>query len=289
MSNPNFTPFGGTEVRNVEIDNARVVVLPFCYENAPSYGTGSRMGPFHILDASVQLESLDEESMFEWGRLPIHTAEPFFPSNEPEQAVLQMKKKAEQVIKRKQFLLSLGGDHAISLGPIMAAADAFPDIGVVQIDAHLDLRNEWNGSRFNHACVMRRVMDDLKIPVVQIGIRSFSVEESEYIKKKKLTPFYAHEIEPSDNSWHSEALSLLPEHVYITIDIDGLDPSVVPGTGTPEPGGLSYRQLVHLIKTIGTNRAVIAADVTELAKIESSRVSEFTAAKIVTKIFVYCL
>ena len=289
MNSASHTPFGGTETENIEIEKARVVVLPLCYENEPSYGTGSREGPDHILNASVQLESLDEESGVEWTRIPIHTAEPFFPPSDPEQAVFQIKKKAEKVIEKKQFLLSLGGDHAISLGPIMAAADAYPDIGVVQIDAHLDLRDEWNGSRYNHACVMRRVNGDFKIPVVPIGIRSFSVEEAEYVKINNLTVFYAHEIDACDHSWTARVLDHLPEHVYITIDLDGLDPAVIPGTGTPEPGGLSYRQLVHLIKTIGADRNVIAADVTELTKIKGSRVSEFTAAKIVTKILVYCL
>ena len=289
MSNMNFTPFGGTEIENAEIDKARIVVLPFCYENAPSYGSGSKEGPYHILNASEQLENLDEESMIEWSRLPIHTAEPLFPSNDPEQAVLQMKKEAEKVIQRRQFLMSLGGDHAVSLGPIMAAAEAYPDIGVVQVDAHLDLRDKWNGSRYNHACVMRRVIGDLDLPAVQIGIRSFCSEEAEYVKKKSLTPFYAHEINTPDNTWSTRVLDFLPAHVYITIDLDGLDPSVLPATGTPEPGGLSYRQLVQLIKIIGAHRNVIAADVTELTKIKDSQVSEFTAAKIVTKLFVYCL
>jgi agmatinase len=289
MNKASHTHFGGTETENIEIEKARVVVLPLCYENAPSYGTGSQAGPYHILNASEQLESLDEEALVEWARIPIHTLEPFSPPSDPERAVIQIKKKAEKVIRKKQFLLSLGGDHAISLGPIMAAADTYPDLGVVQIDAHLDLRDEWNGSRYNHACVMRRVHGDIKIPVVPIGIRSFSVEEAEYVKKNKLTVLYAHEIDAFDTSWAAGALDLLPEHVYITIDLDGLDPAVIPGTGTPEPGGLSYRQLVHLIKTIGINRNVIGADVTELAKIKGSQVSEFTAAKIVTKILVYCL
>jgi len=200
-----------------------------------------------------------------------------------------MKKAAAAVLKRNKFLLSLGGDHAISIGPIMAAAEIHPDIGVLQIDAHLDLRDFWNGSRYNHACVMRRVADDIKIPFVQVGIRSFSPVEAGYMKRKKLKPFYAHDIDPMDDSWIDKAISFLPEKVYMTIDLDGLDPSVIPGTGTPEPGGLSYRQLVKLIKTVGGKRKVIAADITELAKIEGSQVSEYTAAKIATKIFIYCL
>ena len=176
----------------------------------------------------------------------------------------------------------------LSIGPVRAAARQYPDIGVLQFDAHLDLREKWNGSRFNHACVMRRVADDIGVPIVQVGIRSFSPEEADYIQLKGLRPFFAHGIDPIDPSWIQTVLEVLPQNVYLTIDLDGLDPGVLPGTGTPEPGGLSYRQLVNLIKAVGRHRTVIAADITELAPIEGSHVSEFTAAKIATKIFVNC-
>ncbi|MBU1052261.1 MAG: agmatinase [Proteobacteria bacterium] len=281
--------FGSNEVSPRGFDNSKIVVLPLCYENAPSYGIGSQDGPYHILDASMQLESMDEETLVNWEDIGIHTLKPLIPANDPEKAVKEMKKAAKAVLEKDKFLLSLGGDHAISIGPIMAAAQIYPDIGVLQVDAHLDLRNSWNGSKYNHACVMRRVVDDIKIPVVQVGIRSFSEEESEYVKKNKLKPFYAHKIESSDDSWIDKVAQTLPEKVYMTIDLDGLDPSVLPGTGTPEPGGLSYRQLIRLIKAVGKKRKVIAADINELSKIDGSNVSEFTAAKIATKIFVYCL
>ena len=281
--------FGDAETPAVGLDDARVVILPLCYENAPSYGTGSKEGPLHILNASVQLESIDEETLTNWGKAGTRTLPPLVPSNDPKKAVNEMKRAAAAVLEKNKFLLSLGGDHAISIGPIMAAAEIHPGIGVLQIDAHLDLRNRWNGSKYNHACVMRRVADDIKIPFVQVGIRSFSPGEAGFVKRKKLKPFYAHDIDPLDDSWIDKAVNSLPEKVYLTIDLDGLDPSVIPGTGTPEPGGLSYRQVVRLIKTVGGKRKVIAADINELAKIEGSQVSEYTAAKIATKIFVHCL
>ncbi len=289
MNEKKIMNFGDSEVPSPGLKDARIVILPLCYENAPSYGAGSREGPLHILNASVQIESIDEETLTGWGAAGIHTLTPLAPSDDPEKAVNEMKKAAVAVLKRKKFLLSLGGDHAISIGPIAAAAEIHPDIGVLQVDAHLDLRNSWNGSRYNHACVMRRVADDIKVPFVQVGIRSFSPGEAGYVKRKKLKPFYAHDIDPLDDSWMDKAVSLLPEKVYMTIDLDGLDPSVVPGTGTPEPGGLSYRQLVKLIKAVGKEKTVVAADINELAKIEGSQVSEYTAAKIATKIFIHCL
>lgn len=288
MSDPIFKHFGGFEVDPPGLEEAGIVVLPLCYERSPSYGEGSRKGPFHILAASEQIESMDEETLVDWSEFPIYTANPLFPSGNPEKAVMEMKKAAEPFLKAGKFLLSLGGDHAITIGPVKAAKEIYPEIGVLQIDAHTDLRNEWNGSRYNHACVMRRLADDVKVPFVQVGIRSFSPEEARLIEKRGYRPFYANEIFPWENSWIDRAIDALPEKVYITLDLDGLDPSAIPGTGTPEPGGLTYRQVVDLIKKVGKNRSVVAADINELVKIEGSSVSEYTAAKLATKIFVYC-
>lgn len=282
-----FTPFGGNQMRT-DREQAEIVVLPLCYEGAVSYGTGTGEAPFYFLDASDQLEMIDEETLTDWSLSKIHTAEPIFPSSDPETEVMRMKEAAKAVLETGKFLLSVGGDHAIAIGPIMAAAEIFPNLGVLQIDAHADLRNEWNGSRYNHACVMRRVADDLKLPFVQVGIRSFSPEEKEYIERQGLAPFYAHTLDPSDPGWMEKATESLPENVYLTIDLDGLDPSVIPGTGTPEPGGLSYRQLIGLLRILGRKRNVVAADICELAKIPGTQVSEYTAAKIATKIFVFC-
>ncbi|MES0446851.1 MAG: agmatinase [Desulfobacterales bacterium] len=288
MDKKKFIPFGGNETQINDINQSRIVVLPLCYENAPSYGTGSGQAPFHILDASLHVERLDEEAMVDWSTHKIHTLQPLFPSDDPQEAVAEMERAAEDVINRNKFLLSLGGDHAVSIGLIKAAANIYPDIGVLQIDAHLDFRDEWKGSRYNHACVMRRVVEDMKLPVVQVGIRSFSPEEAEFAASRNLTPFYAHKIDPLDYTWIEAVIDALPSKVYITLDLDGLDPGVIPGTGTPEPGGLSYRQIVELLKKVGWKKKVVAADINELVKIEGTNVSEFTAAKIATKIFVYC-
>lgn len=282
-----LTPFGGTDVDTGDLNTARIVVLPIFYEHASSYGKGSRDGSFHILVASEQLESVDEETLTDWSLLGIHTLPAFTPDDDPEPAVRQMEQAAQEVLTQGKFLLSLGGDHAVAIGPIAAASKIHPDIGILQVDAHLDLRNEWNGSRYNHACTMRRVADT-KLPIVQVGIRSFSREEADFVRDNGLAPFYAHEIDPFDNLWVDRVVDALPGKVYITIDLDGLDPAVIPGTGTPEPGGISYRQIVDLIKAVGRKRKVIAADICELAKIEGTQVSESTAARIATKLMVYC-
>ncbi len=283
-----FIPFGGAEVRPISFAAADIVILPLCYEQSVSYGRGSRMSPYHLLRASEQMEVLDEETFINWAVKAIHTLPPLFPSEKPETAVREMKKAAARVLEQNKFLLSIGGDHAVSIGPVSAAGEIRPGIGVLQIDAHADLRNEWNGSRYNHACVMRRLTEDAGLPAVQVGIRSFSPEEAAYMQKKRMRPFYAHEIEAGDDSWIGEVICALPEEVYITIDLDGLDPSVIPGTGTPEPGGLSYRQLIRLLRAVGAEKKVAAADICELIKIPGTRVSEYTAARIAQKILVYC-
>ena len=283
-----FIPFGGPAVQHPDLETARVVVLPLCYEQSPSYGIGSGEGPYHLTVASEQLEQFDEETLIDWGNLPIHTLPPLHFSEPPEQCVMRMKSAAKAVLEKNKFLLSLGGDHAISIGPILAASEIWPDVGVLQVDAHLDLRDEWNGSRFNHACVMRRVMEAGIGPIAQVASRAVSKEEYEVVSAQGLRPFYAHRIDPGSHAWINEVLGALPEKVYLTVDLDGLDPSEMPGTGTPEPGGLSYRQLIRLLRAVGREKQVVAADVNELAKIEGSQVSETMAARVAEKIIVYC-
>ena len=284
-----FHPFGGDELEPVPLEAARAVVLPLCYEQAVSYGTGCGQGPLHLLEASVQLERLDEETLTPWGAAGIHTLAPVYPAGDPKAAVAQMAAAAAPVLERGQFLLTLGGDHAVSLGPMSAAAHRWPDMGVLQVDAHLDLRDTWNGSPYNHGCVMRRVMDDMGLAAVQVGIRSVAPEEADYIGRRGLRPFWAHDMDPADNRWIDAVVAALPERVYLTIDLDGLDPAVLPGTGTPEPGGLSYRQVIALIRAVGARKTVVAADIVELAKIPGTQVSEYTAARIAAKVFTHCL
>jgi agmatinase len=281
--------FAASEIDNTPLDQARVVILPFCYEQGASYGIGSAEGPLHLLAASDALERIDEETLLDWTRLPIHTAAPLRPPGPPEAAMARMQAATAAVLDAGRFPLILGGDHAVTIGPARAVAERFPDACVLQVDAHLDLRDEWNGSRHNHACVMRRVADEARLPFVQVGIRSFSPEEHQYVTEHALRPFYAHRIDQADNGWIADVVSRLGPRVYITIDLDGLDPSVIPGTGTPEPGGLSYRQLLALLAAVGARRRVIGADINELAKIPGSQVSEFTAARIAAKILVHCV
>jgi len=289
MTHKSFIPFGGEAIHTQRLEDARVVVFPVYYEMAPSFGSGAGEGPCHLLNASLELECLDEETLVDWRQLGIHTVAGLVPTKNPELAVQEIETAASRYLGNDQLLCAIGGDHAITIGLTKAVSDRYTDLGVLQIDAHLDLRDQWNGSRYNHACVMRRIGDDLKLPFVQVGIRSFCPEELAYIKSRHLYPFYAHNLNPADDSWMDDVVYALPDNVYMSIDLDGLDPGIMPGTGTPVPGGLTYRQVVELIKRVGKEKNVVAADINELAKIEGSVVSEFTAAKLATKLFVYCL
>ncbi|MBI9074667.1 MAG: agmatinase [Desulfatibacillum sp.] len=285
---PDFVPFGGTEIPLVDLESSRIVVLPLPYEANPSYGRGSQDGPFHILDASTQMEAVDEETGQEWTTLKIHTCRPPEISSNSEKAVADIQQAAQAILDNNKFLLALGGDHAITIGTARAAAARYPGMGILQIDAHMDLRDTWNGSRFNHACVMRRLTGDDKIPSVAVGIRSFSKEERDFARQTGHQVFLAQGIDPNDDTWIDQIISLLPREVYLTLDLDGLDPSVIPGTGTPEPGGLGYRQVLDLIRTLGSRRRVVAADINELAAIPCTHVSEYTAARLAQKICLHC-
>jgi len=288
MENIDYQGFFASEIPRTGIEAAGVVVLPVCYEHAVSYGGGTRQGPLHIMAASEHLERLDEETCSDWTACGIHTLKPLCPGGSPEEAMDEIAAAAGDVVSRDKFLLAFGGDHAVTIGTVKAVSEKYPDVGILQVDAHLDLRDTWNGSRFNHGCVMRRIMEDMGLAAVQVGIRLLAPEERDYIEANGLSPIFAHQIDPGNGSWIYRVVEGLPEKVYITVDVDGLDPSVVPGTGTPVPGGLSFRQLVDLVRAVGKHKQVVGADIVELVKIPGTQASEMTAARIAQKIIHFC-
>jgi agmatinase len=196
--------FGG--LKNINIETSDIVVLPLCYERDVSYGKGAIDGPLHILKASDQLEALDEETLTDWSSFKIHTIKPFYPDKNPEKAVKEMENRALSVFEKGKFLLSLGGDHAISIGLVVAASKVYNNLGLLQIDAHLDLRDSWNKSRYNHACVIRRIHEKTGMKVAQVGIRSVAREEIDYVQENGFNPFFAHKIDPTDHSWMDKAI-----------------------------------------------------------------------------------
>ena len=288
--------FGGEEAGQGDPDTARAVVIPVPYEATVSYGEGARRGPSAILRASSELEFVNEETgtdLWQPGELATIAALEFPTDPNATSAESQVEAIAaasRSVLSRKQFLLTLGGEHTITAGSFRAAAEAHPGLGLVGIDAHLDLRQEYGGSPWSHACVLRRILDEHNPITTWVGARSVCREEWDYLaanhpERAPLEVYWAHQIvEDLSDQWIDAVIETLPPQIYLSIDADGLDPSVIPGTGTPEPGGLSYRTVLKLIHRIATCRQIVAADFVELAPIKGEQVSEFTAAKLCSRL-----
>lgn len=262
-------------------DRAGFHVIPAPLEQTVSYGGGTRRGPAAILRASVQLEAWLKGSIP--GRCGIHTAPEVPCEGRDIQGVLaDAGAAAVAAVDAGACPVLLGGEHTVTLGPVRALAEAGYEIGVVQIDAHADLRHTYQGSRFSHACVMRRIAE-LGIPFYQVGVRSLSAEEAAFRADTGVPYADAEEI-----CRRGPAAIRLPEdfprQVYLTFDVDGLDPSLMPATGTPEPGGLGWYAAIDAVDRTLAGRTLLAADVVELAPIPGWHAADFTAAKLVYEI-----
>ncbi len=286
-------PFLGTDVA-ASYQSAKVVILPIPYEATTTYRRGCEYGPDAILEASQQVEYYDEEFDKETCReVGIYTTEAIADTRNPpkitaEEMLQVTQETVFKLIKDNKFVIALGGEHSITTGVVAAYRQAYPNeaFTVVQIDAHGDLRHEYEGSIHNHACVMRRIVD-MGLPTVQIGIRAICKEEADLIKEKKLTVFRARDIAKNPH-WIEEAIAAIPtKKVFLTIDLDGIDPALIPGVGTPEPGGLTWYDLTVFLAQVFATHQVIGCDVMELAPIVDSVVSQFTAAKLVYKLIGY--
>lgn len=267
-------------------EKAKVAVLPIPYDSTVSYKTGARHGPAAIIDASRQVETYDEETGGDWSDVGICTLPEIEPDMRGPGAMLErVYNAAKQVVDAGKLLVALGGEHSLSLGTIKACSEMYKDVSVLQIDAHLDLRNTYEQTPFSHASVMRRVRDFA--PVVPVGIRNVSEEEAGYVKEEDIRVFYARDIVGRTNGWEHQVLDQLSEHVYVTIDVDGFDPSVIPATGTPEPGGLGWYEALGLLRRVAQQRKVIGLDVMELAPMPPYHASEFACARLVYKMLGY--
>lgn len=286
-------PFLGTDVAANVYEQAKVVILPIPYEATTTYRRGCENGPEAILEASQQVEYYDEELDKETcAEVGIYTANAIADTRNSAISAEEMLQVTQEtvfkLIKDRKFAIALGGEHSITTGVVAAYRQAYPNetFTVVQIDAHGDLRHEYEGSIHNHACVMRRIVD-MGLPTVQIGIRAICKEEADLIKEKNLTVFRARDI-AKNNDWIEKAIASIPtKKVFLTIDLDGIDPTLIPGVGTPEPGGLTWYGLTVFLAEVFANRQVIGCDVMELAPIVDSVVSQFTAAKLVYKLIGY--
>jgi len=253
-------------------------ILPVPYDRTASYAAGARNGPDAILLASRQLEAYDEVLGFEPAEVGVATLEPLPSQADGPKAMLASVRDAVAELLRDGVLpVVLGGDHAVTIGAVEAIAAASPGVGVLQLDAHADMRDAYEGSRVSHACVMRRVRE--RVPAVSVGIRSYSLEEAEYMRGAGVRVH-----EPADvraGASLTPILDVLPPEVYVTFDVDAFDPSIMPATGTPEPGGLTWADADAVLAWVAEHRRIVGFDVVELAPIPAFHAPDYMIARLV--------
>jgi agmatinase len=274
--------FAGIEYMYKESD-AILVQVP--YDSTTSYRGGTRDGPHAFITASRQLDMYDWELGVEIAtKIKVHTLNELEPSmDSPAETISLVKECVSEIVRDEKLPIMVGGEHSLTPGAVAAVKEKYADVSVLQIDAHSDLRDEYEGSKNNHACAMRRTREIVNT-VVQVGIRSSCVDEIEYVKKNKLEKFiFGTEFKDED------VLKQLgnSNNVYITVDLDGFDPSEIPGVGTPEPGGLHWPQVIRLLRKVAEKKRIVGFDVMELAPIAGSNQSEFYAAKLAYKLLGY--
>lgn len=288
----NIKQFIGSEAQS-NYGEAEVIILPIPYETTTTYRKGCQYGASAIIQASDQLEAYDDELQQETClKTKIYTCDAVAntiknPHLTAEEMLEITTKTVSKLIEDRKFVIALGGEHAITEGVVKAYSYKLNEIfTVVQIDAHGDMRHSFEGSIYNHACVMRRVLD-MGLPTLPVGIRSICKEEADLIEAQQIPVIWARDIY-YNSDWIENALQKITTNkVFITIDLDGLDPSLLPGVGTPEPGGLNWYELTRFLREVFINYQVIGCDVMELATTSDSVVSEFTAAKLVYKLIGY--
>ena len=277
--------FGGVKPITSDFENARVVVLPIPLDRTTSYVAGTRNGPREILVASSHMELWDEETATDAHRVGIFTLpEMDLPFSTMEEIVREIQRVASAIVARGKFPVVLGGEHSITAPVVAALAEKHPGLSVLQIDAHADLRESFAGTKYNHACAMRRVLDHARC--TQVGIRSLSSEEAAAAPTLPTTIFYDISMRQPDD-WMGRIVDSLSETVYVTIDCDGLDPAIMPAVGTPEPGGLGWYELLALLRRVVGERRVVGLDVVELCPIPGLVAPNFLCAKLIYKVLSY--
>ena len=279
MENKNY---GGLEPEFSNYENAQIVVLPVPYDGTSTWIKGADKGPDAILEASANMELYDIETDSEVYTRGIATVEPVTEASSPEAMSAEVEKRVDALLADRKFPVILGGEHSVSIGAFRAFAKHYEKFSVLQLDAHSDMRDEYEGSSHNHACVMARAKE--VATVAQVGIRSSAVEEKANIMPDRI--FYAHELHDAKegNNWMYMVSQKLHDDVYITIDLDVFDPSIMPSTGTPEPDGLYYREVLNFLRLINERHNIIGLDVVELCPNDVNKAPDFTASKLIYQI-----
>jgi len=274
--------FGDLPEEYSALENTRVVVIPVPYDRTSTWLKGADKGPAAIIEASAHMELYDIETDSEVYKKGIFTAEPVDGQQLPEDMAEMVAEQVRQYIRDNKFVVVVGGEHSVSIGSVRAQVANNADITVLQLDAHSDLRDEYKGSKYNHACAMARIVE--LCPIVQVGIRSMNSSEKKALDTNRV--IFAREIS-SNKNWIEKVLSKLSQNVYVTIDLDVFDPSIMPSTGTPEPGGLLWYDVLGLMRTVFENRNVVGFDIVELCPDERNKAPDFLAAKLIYKLLSY--
>jgi agmatinase len=269
-------------------ETSRAVIIPVPYDLTTSFMPGTRQGPHAIIRASTQLELFDDELEQEPAAIGIHTLpEIEVVTSGPAAMIDRVQSVASRVVSAGKFPVLLGGEHSITLGMVRSLTSTYSGMGVLQLDAHADLRDSYQGSPFSHACVGRRIHE--LCPLVQAGIRSITADEYSFLKNSGITTFFARDIY-ARNDWALKLVEKLPQKVYISIDIDAFDTSIMPSTGTPEPGGLNWYDTLHLLRLVAAQRQIVGFDIVELCPLPMNPGPDFLAAKLCYKLlgYVHC-
>jgi agmatinase len=275
--------FLGLEPKLSDYKTAKVAILPLPYEATTSYGAGTKRGPAAIIKASQQVEFFDEELNAEPCQVGVATIKaPAFGKARGAKAVKMIADSCRKLLDDDKFVIGLGGEHTVTPGMVQAMHEKYPDLWVIQLDAHSDLRDEYAGSPYSHACAMARVIEFC--PLIGLGIRSGIIGERERLKPPSRV-FYAHEMRQS--SWIEEVFNLVGTRVYLTIDLDFFNPAEMPAVGTPEPGGFGWYEALDFLRELFARREVVGGDIVELMPLRGQTGSDFFAARLAYKLIGY--
>lgn len=263
---------------------AKIIIVPVPYDKTSTWIKGANRGPEAILEASANMELYDIETDSEVYKTGIHTDKPIAEDSSPEKMVECVKKRIIGHLKESKFCVLLGGEHSVSLGSVLAHKEQFKDLSVLQLDAHSDLRDKYNGSKYNHASVMARIKEIC--PIVQVGIRSMDVTEKDNMDLERIY-FMKDIVNKPDTKWIKDMIDKLSGNVYVTIDLDVFDPAVMSSTGTPEPGGFLWYEVLDLLREVIHKKNVVGFDVVELCPNPNNKAPDFLAAKLIYKILSY--
>ena len=277
-----MTHFGGAKIPNNNKEKAEIFLQSVAYEGSCTWGKGTANALKPFLQASAHMELYDIETDTEVYKQGIHILPEIKESRSPEQVYEQVYTTVKQLLKSGKYLTFLGGEHSVSIGIIKAFYERFPQLTVLQLDAHTDLRPTYMGSSYNHACALYDA--HLNTNLIQIGVRSMDVEEKKHLDLDKC--YFANDMY-GQQKWMEESIKQMTEEVYITFDVDVLDPSIMPSTGTPEPGGLDWHTTISYLKKVFASKKVVGFDIVELAPQKGQPAPDFLVAKLYYKMLSY--